>query len=171
VPPGYHRRQLPQPGRRVPGQQQPLPDLPGPGACCKFDGSCIANLLPAACTSQGGTFQGAGSQCGNCPPTPPVVYTKCNISTGPTTLSGTAAPAGSTWSEVARDETDPFTANTVAGFTASGGYRVADDFVIPAGGLNVAYVHILAYTNGITTPSITAATVQIWNGTPPRAAR
>src|SRR5262245_19810080 len=101
-----------------------------PAACCKFAGSCLANVTSAACTGQGGAFQGSGSACGSCPAAPPVIYTNCNISTGPTTLSGVAAPAGGTWSECSRDETDPTVANTVTGFSVTGSFRIADDFAV-----------------------------------------
>ena len=56
------------------------------------------------------------------------VYVNGNLSTGATSLSGTAAPAGFTWSEVQ-------TGNTVTGFAASvtSTLRVTDDFTVPVG--------------------------------------
>jgi hypothetical protein len=95
-----------------------------------------------------------------------VLYTNCNLSTGPTTLSGVAAPANSTWSEVARDEADPTTANTSAGQAGSGTFRLADDFVVGSGGMNLTQVKFYAYTTGATTVTTTGATLQIWNGPP-----
>jgi hypothetical protein len=96
-----------------------------------------------------------------------VLYGNCNLSTGPTTLSGAPAPApGATWSEVARDATDPTTANTVAGFAASGAFRLADDFTVPAGGWNIQFIRIPCYLTGSTTVSVTAINLQIWNGPP-----
>jgi hypothetical protein len=138
---------------------------PPTGACCLFSGACSV-VTAAACTAQGGTYQGNSTVCGTCPGVPPVFFSNCNISTGATTLSGVAAPAGGVWSETARDETDPTTANTTAGFGGTGALRLADDFVVPAGGMNVAYVRGYAYLTGATTTGVTAATLQIWNGPP-----
>jgi hypothetical protein len=137
---------------------------PPSGACCQFASCSI--LTQAACTSAGGTYQGNNTVCGSCPAVPPVFYSNCSISTGPTTLNGVAAPAGSTWSECARDETDPTTANTTAGFGGTGALRLADDFVIPAGGMNVAYIKTYAYLTGAVTPGVTAATLRILDGSP-----
>jgi len=45
--------------------------------------------------------------------------------------------------------------------------RVADDFVVPAGGWNIATVTVFAYQTGSTTTStINDVRVQIWNGPP-----
>jgi len=140
---------------------------PATGACCRFDGTCSV-LTSAQCTSSGGVYRGDGTACAtaNCPVPPPVVYTNCGLTTGPNTLSGVPAPANSLWSECARDENDPTTANTVAGFSSSGAFRLADDFVVPAGGMNVAYIRVYAYTTGATVPGITGATLQILDGSP-----
>ncbi|MDB5203721.1 MAG: hypothetical protein JWQ27_3130 [Ferruginibacter sp.] len=56
-------------------------------------------------------------------------YVNGNLSTGATTSGGTAAPAGTTWSEVQLG-------NTNAGFNASitqNAFRLGDNFVVPAG--------------------------------------
>jgi hypothetical protein len=141
-------------------------NCPQPQSCCFFNGTC-AMLVPAACAGQGGVSGGSGSSCATaCPGIPPVVYSNCNLSTGAMTKNGVAAPAGSTWSECARDETDPTTANTTAGFGGTGALRLADDFVVGSGGMNLAYVKIPAYTTGATSLTLTGATLQIWNGPP-----
>ncbi len=96
------------------------------------------------------------------------IYNNGNFSTG--TLSivappvGSAAPAGYTWSEMNAT-------NTTLGFSGSvtGGFRIADDFVVPAGQTwTVSSVDIFAYQTtyaGATSP-ITAGTLQIWSGNP-----
>ncbi len=66
--------------------------------------------------------------------------------------------------------------NTTSGLTsrgwnvsASGGYRGADDFTVPAGGWDVVTVTLVPYMGGSppTSPSpITAIYLQIWNGQP-----
>jgi hypothetical protein len=140
-------------------------NCPAPGRCCLFNGTCSV-VFESACLAQGGTFT-AGGNCAQACPTPPgVVYTNCNLPTGATTLSGVAAPANSLWSEVARDETDPTTANTTSGFGGTGALRLADDFVVGAGGMDLAYIKFPAYLTGSTTVTATAMTVQIWNGRP-----
>jgi hypothetical protein len=93
-------------------------------------------------------------------------YVNCNLTTGATTLSGTAAPTGAQWSEVARYANDPTSANTTAGFGGTGALRLADDFVVGAGGLNLTAVRFPCYLTGSATVSVTAATLQIWNGPP-----
>ena len=95
-----------------------------------------------------------------------ILYSNCNLSTGPTSLNGTAAGAGLVWSEVARDAADPTNANTVAGFGGTGALRLADDFVVPAGGAVITAVRIYAYTNGVLSPAISAGTLQILDGSP-----
>lgn len=95
-----------------------------------------------------------------------VLYTNCNLPTGPMTLSGVAAPTGSVWSEVARDKIDPLSGNTTAGFSGSAAGRLADDFVVPASGFYVTYVKTYAYATGATTPTVTSATLRILDASP-----
>ena len=100
------------------------------------------------------------------------------LTTGPTTDSGVAAPAGTTWSEVQHPTGDTTQSNTSAGATETqGGFRLADDFTVPAGpGWVVNFVELHAYQTGApATPSpFTQGTVQIWGpctvGTVPGAA-
>jgi hypothetical protein len=70
------------------------------GACCKPDGTCVAGQTSSQCTSQGGTFQGAGTACGNCPqPTGACCFSNGNClnftSANCTTAGGTWLGAGS----------------------------------------------------------------------------
>lgn len=100
------------------------------------------------------------------------------LSSGPTTDSGVAAPAGTNWSECQHPTGDTTQANTTAGSSSQGtAFRLADDFTVPAGpGWNLAYVEFYAYQTGSApTPSpFTAHTLRIWGpctaGTVPGAA-
>lgn len=59
--------------------------------------------------------------------------------------------------------------NSTYGFnhSISGGYRVADDFTVPAGGWNISQITFYAYQTGSTTTStINNVNLQIWNGPP-----
>src|SRR4051794_15870819 len=62
-------------------------------------------------------------------------YVNGNLSTGATSKSGVAAPAGYTWSEVQNNAGVTTVSNTVSGFTTSisSELSVADDFTVPAG--------------------------------------
>jgi hypothetical protein len=142
-------------------------NCPPAAACCFFDGTC-AMLTSTACLAQAGSPQAAGTVCGTvtCPGIPLVVYSNCNLTTGTTTLNGLPAPSGSLWSEAAHAEGDPTTANDVAGFGGTGALRLADDFTVGAGGLNLAFVKIPSYLTGATGLTLTAATLRIWDGPP-----
>ncbi|MFN0131379.1 MAG: hypothetical protein ACKVW3_02415 [Phycisphaerales bacterium] len=119
----------------------------------------------------GGISQGAKSPRGACFDAAPLIYSNCNIKTGPTTLSGVGGlPAGAEWSEAARDEVDPFSSNATAGFNVTGALRLADDFVVPPGGVDLAFVKVYAYAIGATVPGVTAATLRILDGSPTGAA-
>jgi hypothetical protein len=142
-------------------------NCPQPAACCFFDGTC-AMLTSTACLAQAGSPQAAGSTCGTitCPGIPPVVYSNCNLTTGNTTLNGFPAPSGSLWSEAGHAEGDPTIANDIAGFGGTGALRLADDFTVGAGGLNLAYVKIPSYSTGALGLTLNAATLRIWDGRP-----
>ncbi|MFN0130974.1 MAG: hypothetical protein ACKVW3_00325 [Phycisphaerales bacterium] len=101
-----------------------------------------------------------------------VIYNNGPLSTGATTTSGVAAPAGTTWSEV-QDDGSTTCSNTVAGFSCgivgASLFRVADDFTVPAGqSWTINRICIYAYQTGslTSTPVFTAANIQIWNGRP-----
>jgi hypothetical protein len=69
------------------------------------------------------------------------------LSTGATTGSGVAAPAGSLWSECPNDGAG--VANTVAGFGAANALRLADDFTIPAGETwTISDLRLFGYVTG-----------------------
>ncbi|MEK9138589.1 MAG: hypothetical protein AAB393_15810, partial [Bacteroidota bacterium] len=106
---------------------------------------------------------------------PPVValYDNGPLSTGALAKRGTVAPAGTTWSEVQNPAGDTTQSNTVAGFsggiTTTTRFRLADNFVVPAGqSWRIDSVWTYAYQTG-STPSISpfiALNAQIWNGRP-----
>lgn len=105
------------------------------------------------------------------------IYVNGSLSTGATTESGVAAPAGANWSELQHPTGDLSHSNTTLGTacsnTAATNFRCADDFTVPVGssGWTVTHVEVFAYRTGApATPSpITAGTLRIWNQ-PPNAA-
>ena len=90
-------------------------------------------------------------------------YVNGNLSTGATSSTGTAAPAGFTWSEVQAG-------NTSAGFAASvaGGFTLADNFTINCGSWNVTKFTFFAYSTGYAgaTSPFNDARVQVFNTDP-----
>jgi len=53
------------------------------------------------------------------------------------------------------------------GHAISSGFRMADDFTVPAGGWNISQITFYAYQTGSTTTStINDVNLQIWNGPP-----
>ncbi len=115
------------------------------------------------------------------PPTPTptpgpssFIYDNGGLSTGPTASRGTAAPAGTTWSEVQNNTGNTTESNTLAGVgcqvTATlPANRCADDFVVPAGQTwTVDQVAVFVYQTGFAgaISPINAGTLQIWNGRP-----
>lgn len=53
------------------------------------------------------------------------------------------------------------------GHAVSSGFRVADDFTVPAGGWNISTITFFAYqTNSTTTSTINAVNLRIWDGVP-----
>ncbi|MER2600278.1 MAG: proprotein convertase P-domain-containing protein, partial [Caldilineales bacterium] len=53
------------------------------------------------------------------------------------------------------------------GHAVSSGFRVADDFTVPAGGWNISQITFFAYQTGSTTTStINAVNLRIWDGVP-----
>ncbi|MCX7545033.1 hypothetical protein [Marinicella gelatinilytica] len=52
------------------------------------------------------------------------------------------------------------------GHQVSTGYRVADDFVVPAAGWNIGQIEFFAYETGETASTITLVNLQIWDGPP-----
>ncbi|MBX3376080.1 MAG: hypothetical protein KF678_03650 [Phycisphaeraceae bacterium] len=147
-------------------------NCPQPGACCLPDGSCVI-LTSAKCTAAttGGTYRGDGTTCGAVSPrcwSSSTLWKNGPLSTGATAQSGLAAPSGATWSEVSNNTGQTTVANTTAGYSALAPIRNADNFTITdAGGWQVDKVILPTYQTGSTTvPTITGATLQIWNGRP-----
>jgi hypothetical protein len=95
------------------------------------------------------------------------------LATGPTSASGISAPAGGFWSEVQSDATGG--ANCLGGLSchlngATGSYRFADDFVVPAGpSWSLQTVQLYAYQPDATVSPFSAINVRIWNGPPGQA--
>ncbi|MFZ2236491.1 MAG: hypothetical protein WBP11_06680 [Dokdonella sp.] len=98
------------------------------------------------------------------------IYTNGPISTGATTESGVAAPAGTTWSELQHDVGNTTESNTTLGTSGNAGsFRLADDFVVPPGqNWTISAIETFAYKTGsAATPSpFVAATLRIWDGRP-----
>jgi subtilisin-like proprotein convertase family protein len=102
-------------------------------------------------------------------PLPPCNFNNGGLNPQATAKNGTAAPAGKFWSEVQNDTGNTAVSNTNAGSaTTQGGFRLADNFTVPAGGCQLSTVTFFAYQTGSpATPSpFTAYTLQIWNGRP-----
>lgn len=90
------------------------------------------------------------------------------LSTGAITGSGVAAPDGFLWSEAQNDGMG--VANTNAGYTATGNFRLADDFTVPAGqSWTVTNILTYGYQTGSVAGAqpITGGTINIWSGGAP----
>lgn len=101
-------------------------------------------------------------------------YNNGPLSTGPTSKSGVAAPAGYTWSEAQNNTGNTTESNTNSGFgcqkvgTLTNNF-CADDFVVPAGqSWSITSIALFAYVTGYvgSTPPGMKATVKILNGAP-----
>jgi len=98
-------------------------------------------------------------------------YSNGGFTTGTTSKSGVAAPAGYTWSEVQNDAGVTTASNTNAGYTAStsSSFTLADDFTVaPAQSMTLNNVSFFGYQSGYagTTSPFTALYVRIWSGQP-----
>lgn len=99
-------------------------------------------------------------------------YDNGGLSTGVTSNSGAAAPAGSTWSEVQNETGNTTYSNTLSGVgvtATSVGYFLADDFTVPAGEQwNLLSVTVFVYQTGYSgaTSPINSLTMNIFNGDP-----
>lgn len=99
-------------------------------------------------------------------------YVNGNLSTGATSISGVAAPAGTTWSECQNPTGNTNIANTNAGYGAQivNNYSVADDFVVPTGGpsWNLTKITVYAYSTGYTgsTSPFNDLRIRIHNSSP-----
>lgn len=83
-------------------------------------------------------------------------YNNGGLSTGATSKSGTAVPAGYTWSEVQNNTGNTTESNTIAGYggtcsSATANLFLADDFTIPAGQTwSISSIDVFAYQTGYT---------------------
>ena len=100
------------------------------------------------------------------------IYDNGPLSTGATARNGTAAPAGTTWSEVSFDFGVTAFANTSAGsgcqvIGATTANRCADDFNVPVGQTwTVNRVVVYGYQTGSVANPFIAANLRIWSGRP-----
>lgn len=98
---------------------------------------------------------------------PPVLWSMplASIGNGPLITHPGGGPGGADASRVQNSTMG----NTSLGFNASvtGGFRIADDVVIPAPGATLNTITFFTYQTGSTTTStINVVRVQIWNGAP-----
>lgn len=98
------------------------------------------------------------------------VFSNGGLSTGASAKNGTAAPAGTTWSEAQNNAGNTAETNTTTGYSIkNASWRVADNFTVPSGkSWTLSSVDVYAYkTDAAATPSpFTAATLQVWRGRP-----
>ena len=94
-------------------------------------------------------------------------YSGGNLSTGATTSTSVAAPAGYTWSEL---QSPNSTLGAGGQVTATANNRLADDFVVPAGeSWAISSVDVFAYQTSSTAFPIDQLNLRIWNGSPAAA--
>lgn len=101
-------------------------------------------------------------------------YSNGGLSTGATSNSGIAAPAGYTWSEVQNNTGNTTESNTSAGFSAmytspTVSFFLADDFTIPTGQTwQISTIDFFAYQTGYTgtTSPFNTVRVNIFNSDP-----
>jgi hypothetical protein len=101
-----------------------------------------------------------------------IIYDNGPLSTGATSKSGVAAPAGFTWSELSLDNGGGNFSNTILGsgcqqIGTTTNNRCADNFNVPVGQTwTINSVVVYGYqTNSVTNPFI-GANLRIWNGRP-----
>jgi hypothetical protein len=101
-----------------------------------------------------------------------IIYDNGPLATGPTARNGTAAPAGSQWSEASFNFGSTTEANTLAGvgcqvIGAATANRCADDFNVPVGQTwTINQVIVFAYQTGAVANPVIGANLRIWNGRP-----
>ncbi|WP_027381554.1 T9SS type A sorting domain-containing protein [Chryseobacterium daeguense] len=101
-------------------------------------------------------------------------YNNGGLSTGATSKSGVAAPAGYTWSEVQNNTGNTTESNTNAGYggtysSTTASFFIADDFTIPAGQTwNITSIDFFAYQTGYagTTSPFNTVRVNIFSSDP-----
>ncbi|WP_460550390.1 T9SS type A sorting domain-containing protein [Hymenobacter daeguensis] len=99
------------------------------------------------------------------------LYSNGAIATGSASQSGTAAPAGTQWSEVQNDAGNPAVSNAYAGFGSNGLVvsEAADDFVIPVGQTwTITTFRFMGYQPGAAGAfsPFSTLTLRVWRGQP-----
>jgi hypothetical protein len=93
------------------------------------------------------------------------LYNNGPLATGATLTGGGIAPAGTQWSELQTS----LGLNTLGfGHAVSSGFRVADDFTVPAPGWTIDSIRVFAYQTGgsSTTTTFNNVNFRIWDGVP-----
>lgn len=124
-------------------------------------------LLTAAASCKKGSDNG---------PTPPAVlrdglYVNGYMGTGTLSNSGVAAPAGYQWRECQNDLGSSTVSNFSVGvsnyFNAFASYKLADDFIVPAGQTwKISRVSVYAMPNFLSNGIFDSLRIQIWKGSP-----
>jgi hypothetical protein len=88
-----------------------------------------------------------------------VLFSNGPIITHPAGMTGTVAGAD-------RSAISPTGTLFGLGMNQASGFRVADDFTVPAGGWEINSFEFFTYQTGATASSITGITLRVWNGAP-----
>ena len=101
-----------------------------------------------------------------------IIYDNGTLATGSVARNGTAAPAGTQWSEASNDFGATTQTNTLAGvgcqaIGAATFNRCADDFNVPVGQTwTINQVIVFVYQTGAATNPVVGANLRIFNGSP-----
>ncbi|UXI70459.1 metallophosphoesterase [Tahibacter amnicola] len=149
------------------------PVTPGSSTSVSFSAAATASLgtFTITLTGQSGTTSKTASVQLTVSSTTPVtrIYSNGNLNSGTTAANGTAAPAGTSWSEL-QFNTGTSIANIERGYAVNANaFRLADDFTVPAGQTwTIKSIDTFAYKRDVAaSPSpFTRGTLQIWRGRP-----
>ena len=95
------------------------------------------------------------------------VYSSGNLSTGATTSTAVAAPAGYTWSELQAPNTSYGASGHIA---LPSDFRLSDDFAVPAGeSWAISSIEVFAYQTASVAFPIDKLNLRIWDGSPAAA--
>lgn len=96
-----------------------------------------------------------------------IIYDNKTTLPGSGTIGIVTHPGGMTGAAAGSDRSAIVAGGATFGFGAQGVVRLSDDFVVPAGETwNITGANLFGYLTGSTTPSATAATVQIFSTDP-----
>src|SRR5262249_23865826 len=117
------------------------------GRCCLPGSQCVILTQTECTTTLLGTYGGDNSKCMGTCATGNILWHQGPLSTGATSSSGTAAPAGATWSEVQKEGNCVTNVNGLSGnIGGTTDFRVEDDFTITdSGGWDVTDVTLYSY--------------------------